>query len=88
VGLISDFAPKAAIVVPIGDDAELATVIASVRDPEARRSLAEKARERAHCEGLAARTAGRLLDLYRRLASRSEDGVEGPVALEGSGRRG
>jgi glycosyltransferase involved in cell wall biosynthesis len=67
VGLIADYAPEAAIAVPVGDDAGLAAAIESVRDPRARRRLAEAARRRASSEGLAAQTAGRLLDLYRRL---------------------
>jgi glycosyltransferase involved in cell wall biosynthesis len=85
VGLIADFAPEAAIAVPVGDDAGLAAAVASLRDGKTRRSLTEAARRRAHSEGLAAQTAGRLVELYRELGSRSEDAARASAAMEGSG---
>jgi glycosyltransferase involved in cell wall biosynthesis len=65
VGLVPDFAPDAAITVPVGDDAALARAMASVQDLQVRSSLAEAVRQRVRSGCLASQTADRLMELYR-----------------------
>jgi glycosyltransferase involved in cell wall biosynthesis len=84
VGLVSDFAPDAAIAVPVGDDAALARAMASMQDPQVRHSLAEAARQRVRSDCLAAVTADRLVELYRRAGARPAP-VVGSVSANDSG---
>jgi glycosyltransferase involved in cell wall biosynthesis len=67
VGLVADFAPHAAIAVPVGDDAALATALAQLREPAARRALGTTARHLVRSGYLATHTAKQLVTLYEQM---------------------
>ena len=68
VGLVADFAPHAAIAVPVGDDAALAAALEKLREPQARQALGRPARDLVRSKYLATHTGEQLLALYRQLA--------------------
>ncbi len=65
VGVVADFAPEAAMAVPVGDDRELAAAIQAAAQPETGQALALAARRLVGSEYLAGQTAERLMALYR-----------------------
>jgi glycosyltransferase involved in cell wall biosynthesis len=65
VGLVADFAPKAARAVPVGDDGELAAAIVAAARSETGQALARAARQVVGSEYLAVHTAEQLMSLYR-----------------------
>ncbi|MBV9280970.1 MAG: glycosyltransferase [Chloroflexi bacterium] len=67
VGLVADFAPRAALAVPVGDDAGLAGALLRLREPAIRCRLASAARALVQEQYLAERTVERLLELYERI---------------------
>jgi glycosyltransferase involved in cell wall biosynthesis len=67
VGLVADFAPHAAVAVPVGDDAALANALTDLRQPAIRRRLGTAVRDLICSEYLASHTVDRLLSLYDRL---------------------
>jgi glycosyltransferase involved in cell wall biosynthesis len=67
VGLVADFAPDAALAVPVGDDARLAEAIHTALQAEQGAALETAAHSIVASEYLAAQTAERLIDLYRDL---------------------
>lgn len=72
VGQVRDWAPDAAVAVPVGDSAGMAAAIAALVDDDARRlALARVAQARARCED-ADWTAGRFVSVYDQLVSESE----------------
>jgi glycosyltransferase involved in cell wall biosynthesis len=64
VGLVDDFAPEAAIAVPVGDDGSLAEALRVALQPEIGRALGMAARQIVRSEYLAAHTAERLMAMY------------------------
>lgn len=69
VGLVTDFAPEAAIAVPIGDDRALAGAICAAVHRETGRKLAAAAQQHVESKYLAAHTARHLMTMYRQLTT-------------------
>ena len=73
VGLVADFAPEAALAVPVGDDGALAAAIHAAAQPETGQALALAALRLVGSEYLAVQTVERLMSLYRRAATIEAD---------------
>lgn len=67
VGLVADFAPAAALAVPVGDDASLAGAILAALRPEKGQALRTVAHRLVRSEYLAAHTAQTLVSMYGNL---------------------
>jgi len=78
VGFLAEWAPSAAVTVPVGDAGALAAAVAEIlMDEERRLGLAREARMRAEGQD-ADVAAARMAGLYRRVTSRSPDGRRPP----------
>jgi glycosyltransferase involved in cell wall biosynthesis len=69
VGLVAEFAPEAAVAVPVGDDRGLAAAIRAVLVPGAGAKLGMAARRLVESDYIAANTAERLIAMYGGSAS-------------------
>jgi glycosyltransferase involved in cell wall biosynthesis len=75
VGLVADFAPEAALAVPVADDAGLAAAIHAAAQPQTGQALAQTALRLVGSQYLASQTAERLMTLYQVYLDTGHKGV-------------